>query len=407
MKSLKLILLSFLLVAISCSGKKDGPEKGLVSVNLPGPSAKNLPINDTVQNTKPYVIFVSIDGYRHDYTAKYQPTNLKQIFDHGVHAKSLKPSFPTLTFPNHYSLVTGLYPENHGIVGNFFWDPVRQAKYQMNNGQTVNDGSWYGGEPLWVVAEKSGMRSGTVFWVGSEAEIAGFRASYVLPYEDKASADKRVSKVIEWLSLPEGNRPHFITLYFSVVDSAGHKYGPEPTGADVNQVRDAINEVDTSLGRLREWITQSGLPVNLIVVSDHGMKQLDPNKVVFLDESIKDELPEFTISESGSMTMLHVKNPNDPKDQKLINTTLAKLKEDNRFTALRKNRIPPDLHFSTNDRIGDIVILAAAPYYIVPQRVKSAPYVLRNKATHGWDNKDLEMHGIFYAEGPNFRKIWQ
>src|SRR5579863_3743282 len=186
--------------------------------------------NAAAQQSRPYVVMVSLDGFRYDYARKDGAKHLLALGKEGaVAAEGMIPAYPSLTFPNHYTLVTGLYPEHHGIVANNFYDPARKERYSYTNPATSHDGSWYGGEPLWVLAEKQGMRTACFFWPGSEAAIEGVRPTYYMKYDSKFPNEKRVEQVLDWLKLPEAQRPHFITLYFSLTDSRGHEYGPEST----------------------------------------------------------------------------------------------------------------------------------------------------------------------------------
>ena len=188
------------------------------------------PPNAPATLAKHYVVLVSLDGFRYDYPVKYGAPHLQSMAAHGASAPDgMLPSYPSLTFPNHLSLITGLYPEHHGIVANTFYDPARSATYVYTQPKTNGDGSWYSGTPLWVLAEQQGMRSACLFWPGSEAEIQGKRPSYYLKYDDKLDDTKRIDQIAAWLALPPELRPHFITLYYSNVDHAGHAYGPTPT----------------------------------------------------------------------------------------------------------------------------------------------------------------------------------
>src|ERR1700760_211553 len=196
--------------------------------------------NRPEQSAKHYVVLVSIDGFRYDYAKLYGAPHLNTIAKEGASAPDgMIPSYPSVTFPNHYTLVTGLYPEHHGIVAMSFYDEQRKERYAYNDPKTNSDGSWYGGTPLWVLAEQQGMRSACLFWPGSEAEIQGKRPSYYLRFNDKFDDEKRVDQVVAWLKLPPELRPHFITLYYSNVDHAGHNYGP-----DSEEVRAAVYHVD-------------------------------------------------------------------------------------------------------------------------------------------------------------------
>ncbi len=224
------------------------------------------PPNTAAQQAKHYIVIVSLDGFRFDYAKKYGAKHLLAIAARGASAPDgMIPSFPTLTFPNHYTLVTGLYPEHHGIVSNTFYDPARKERYAYNNPQNSEDGSWYGGTPLWVLAEQQGMRAASFFWVASDADIQGKRPSYYLHYDDKFPDEKRVDQVLAWLRLPPEQRPHFITLYYSNVDYASHKHSP-----DSQEVADAVKHLDEMIGRLEDGLAALSLPVDLIVVSDHG-----------------------------------------------------------------------------------------------------------------------------------------
>src|SRR5579862_736306 len=223
--------------------------------------------NAASERSKPYVVLVSLDGFRYDYAEKYAATHLLSIAAHGASTPDgMIPSYPSITFPNHYTIVTGLHPEHHGIVAMTFLDPTRNQHYSFRDATTVTDGSWYGGVPLWSLAEKQGMRSACFFWPGSEAEIAGERPSYYLHFDDHFPDEARIQQVTDWLRLPPARRPHFITLYYSNVDHAGHQFGPRS-----EQTIDAVHRVDELIGTLRAKLKELSLPIDLFVVSDHGM----------------------------------------------------------------------------------------------------------------------------------------
>src|ERR1700729_4189154 len=225
--------------------------------------------NAAAQQAKHYVVLVSFDGYRYDYPKLYGATHLQAMATHGASApEGMIPSYPSITFPNHLTIVTGLYPEHHGIVANEFYDPQRKQHYAASDPKTNLDGSWYGGVPLCSLAETQGMRSACFFWPGSEAEIAGMRPTYYLKFDDHFPDDKRIQQVIAWLRLPAPQRPHFITLYYSTVDHAGHQFGPESP-----QTAAAVAHVDQLMGDLWAALAKLQLPVDLIVLSDHGMER--------------------------------------------------------------------------------------------------------------------------------------
>ncbi|WP_262712381.1 alkaline phosphatase family protein [Arachidicoccus ginsenosidivorans] len=233
------------------------------------PGRENLP----AQEKKPYLIMISIDGFRWDLADKYNARFLKKMRSCGVEAKSMQPSYPSLTFPNHYAIITGLYPAHHGLVDNYFYDPKKQATYKVSNKNAVRDSSWYGGEPLWVLAEKAGMLTASFYWVGSEAAIDGVRPTYYYKYNEKIPIDSRISAVKSWLELPEAKRPHLITFYFPEVDHMEHLHG-----VDAPETAAAVKFVDQSIEQLYDSCKLTGLPINFIVLSDHGFANLDTTK---------------------------------------------------------------------------------------------------------------------------------
>src|SRR5580700_1270150 len=210
-----------------------------------------------------YLVLVSLDGYRWDYAKRDNATHLLALGKQGVWApEGMLPSYPSLTFPNHFTIVTGLYPEHHGIVANSFFDPGRQARYSMYDPKAVTDGSWYSGVPLWSLAESQGMRTASILWVGSEAKIAGFRPSYYAVFDEKTeptpeSQQARIDDTVALLRLPPADRPHFITIYFSEPDHEGHQFGP-----DAPETRAAEVKMDALIGKLRAALKATGLPID-------------------------------------------------------------------------------------------------------------------------------------------------
>jgi alkaline phosphatase D len=301
------------------------------------------------------------------------------------------PSYPSLTFPNHWSIVTGLYPEHHGIVANSFFDPTRTPeqgqRYSYTDPKTSGDGSWYGGTPLWVLAEKQGMRAACLFWPGSEAEIQGKRPSYYLHYDDKLDDRKRVDQVIAWLSLPPEQRPHFITLYYSNVDHEGHAHGPES-----DEVRAAVHHVDDMIGDLQAGLEKLNLPIDLVVLADHGMVTLN---------GIPVNLSQFAdltdVKTEGSL--LYAKD--DAAAQKLYEQFQAN--PDPRFKVYRRLDVPTGLHYEANVREGDPVLVPEGPYTLrikPPAEGSTTGSTLRGG--HGFAPRNMpEMKAIFYAQGPD------
>jgi predicted AlkP superfamily pyrophosphatase or phosphodiesterase len=348
------------------------------------------PPNTPAQQAKHYVILISLDGFRWDYPRRYGAPHLLQLGFKGASApEGMFPSYPSLTFPNHISIVTGLYPEHHGIVANSFWDPAREETYVYTQTNSNSDGSWYSGTPLWVLAEQQGMRSACLFWPGSEAEIQGKRPSYYLHFDDKLDDEKRVDQVVAWLKLPPELRPHFITLYYANVDHAGHAYGP-----DSDEVRAAVHHLDTMVGDLQKKVAALHLPVDIVVVADHGMVTVQGNSVMLSDYA---DLSQFHTEGS----QLYAKP--DADVQETYEEFLAH--PDPRFKIYRRADVPRYLHFDSNPRAGDPVIVPNGPFEL-RAHATSSENRSSNKphGAHGFDARRMpEMKAIFFAAGPDIR----
>jgi predicted AlkP superfamily pyrophosphatase or phosphodiesterase len=367
-------LLPLLLIAATCAAQD-------VPLVIQTPNPPNL----AAQQSKHYVILVSLDGFRYDYPREYGTPNLTAMARDGASTPDgMLPSFPSVTFPNHYTLVTGLRPEHHGIVAMDFYDPTRKATYVYNDSKANSDGTWYQGTPLWVLAEQQGMRSASFFWPGSEAAIEDVRPTFYLHFDDSFDDAKRIDQVIDWLKLPPAERPHFITLYYANVDHAGHTYGP-----DSPQTRDAVHHVDDMIGQLRDKLKTTGLPIDLIVTADHGMIKTDQQPVV-LDQFAN--LDHF----KTNGTLLYADTEADA--EKAYEEFRAHPSP--KFEAYRRLDVPKDLHYNVSAREGDPVIIPKGPYPLYAHAPKRAP----NVGSHGFDpHKMPEMKAIFFAEGPDIR----
>lgn len=357
---MKMLLLLAIGLALGCENRTDPP------------TAQEM-------DDRPFVIMVSIDGFRHDYAEKFEATNILSMRESGAWAEAMVPSFPSKTFPNHYSLVTGMYPGTHGIVGNKFYSKAKDAYYSIGE-KSVLDGSWYGGTPLWVLAEQNDMRAASYFWVGSEAEIKGVRPSKYEAYDGRVSNASRVNEVLAWLALPKAERPQFITLYFSDVDSRGHSTGP-----DSDQTGDAVRSIDSNIGVLREGIAKSGLNVTLIITSDHGMATI--NEPYFLDVDWRGAKTVF------SSTNVSVFGSN----QEEIDAIKSDIAAIEKVKVYSRDEFPETYHFENADRSGDLLVT------IDPPAVFSTSESI-NGGTHGFDPYvHTDMHTIFYAEGPRIK----
>lgn len=350
-------------------------------------------VNSAEALKAPYVILISIDGYRWDYNKLFSPPNLMQIARDGVQAESLKPVYPSKTFPNHYSLITGLNADHHGIVSNEFYDPSTDRTYSLPDRKAVEDGTWYFGEPLWVTAGKQGMLSASFFWVGSEADILSAHPNFYYRYNDTVPYETRVDQVLAWLKLPPEHRPHFITLYFESVDAAAHHFGVQTA-----QTKEAVMNVDAQIGRLRDGIRASGLEVNLVIVSDHGMSDLDAKKVVLLDETPEAArvLAKFQLLGRGPQMLLYLNRGENPS---VVDEAYRVLSRDAKHYRVWKREQMAKLNYASSPRAGDLIIEPDLPYLV---GVRAHP-PQANGGNHGWDPKNKIMHGIFYAIGPQFQ----
>lgn len=338
---------------------------------------------------QPTVILISIDGCRWDYLDKFSPPTLKKLAANGVRAQALIPVFPTKTFPNHYTIVTGLYPAHHGIVANTMYDPEFKAKFSLSKREAVTDGRWWEGEPLWVTAVKQNQRSGTLFWPGSEAEIAGVRPTYWKVYDDDFPNSARVDTVLAWLDLPATRRPTFLTLYFSDVDNAAHRHGPESPEAEK-----AIRRVDQMLGRLLEGLQRRGIldRVHVIVVSDHGMAPVTRERVIYLDDYL--DLDKVNVVDWNPVLAVRPREMNEEKIyQKLAGAH-------RHLQVYRKNEIPERWHYRQHRRIAPIIGVADDGWTITRHGLRNTAERAYTTGEHGYDNQLAVMRGIFIANGP-------
>ncbi len=339
---------------------------------------------------KPYVILISFDGFRADYLDRYAAPNFQRVARMGVRARGLIPAFPSKTFPNHYSIVTGQYPERHGIVANRFYDPARGRLFALGDTLTVFDGSWYRGEPIWVTAEKQGMVTASYFWVGTEAPIKGIRPTLWKKFDTSVPNSSRVDSALAWLEMPAEQRPHLITLYMSTVDNAGHRYGP-----DDPRVGNAILAVDSALGRLLDGIERLPIRgrVNLILVSDHGMSSVTPETTIPIETLI--DTTGVIIGDIGPNANLHVAQ--DRSRAKRLRDSLNLGLRNGR--AYLRSEVPARLRYRDDPRIGDVVIIMDE-HYVIGRRARMPSEA---GGTHGWNPAFPSMHGIFLAMGPGMR----
>lgn len=336
----------------------------------------------------PYVVLVSFDGFASRYVDQLQPPELLDLAANGIWASDgMLPVYSSKTFPNHYSLATGTYPAKHGIVGNTFYDPTRDEVYRIGDREQVEDGTWYGAEPLWVTAERQGMVAASYYWVGSEADVLGARPSYWRRYDESVDNESRIDQVLDWLSYPPQSRPHLITLYFSLVDGAGHEYGPESV-----EVQQAVAEADSLLRALRQGLSRLPITeqVTLIVTSDHGMDGYLADHIEYLSDALPN-LEGIRPMEMGPNGTLFVEGGRDQviAVRDAINAAL------DHVTAHLTEETPEHLHYRGNPRMGDLVLMPDSGWAVYPANDRPA----RLGFTHGWDPKITSMRALFMAEG--------
>jgi alkaline phosphatase D len=347
---------------------------------------------DSRKPFKNYVLLVSLDGFRWDYNKLYNTPNLNKLAKDGVKAERMIASFPTVTFPNHYTIATGLYPDHHGLINNSFPASDLGLFYRMGDRAAVENAAFYGGEPVWVTAEKQGVKAASFFWVGSEAPVGGMRPTYWKKYDDAVTFDQRIDTVIKWLGYPPEKRPELVTLYFDEPDHTGHNFGPKSP-----QTQKAVERMDSVIGIIREKLStlHDSKKINLIVVSDHGMAAVSSARYI----NIKSLVPERMIASISGGNPVYLINPATGK----ADSILYFLNKEKGLKAWHKADLPAKWHFGTNPRIPEIVVVADSSWSI---GTKPDGSTLRGGA-HGYDNSDSDMFAIFYAVGPAFRKNYE
>lgn len=360
------------------------------------PTPPPAPIAAAPAETRtPVVILVSIDGFRPDYLDRGVTPNLNALKADGVSA-AMRPSFPSKTFPNHWTLVTGLVPDHHGIVGNTMIDPARPGEtFHLS---TDDPWWWNAAEPVWVTAEKAGIRTATEFWPGAsiawgstaKKDEHGIVAGGVRPedwhqYEANVTGLQRVAAVLDWMRRPTATRPRFVTLYFDTVDSAGHEFGPT-----ASQTTAAVADVDRSIGALVEGLAALDQPANLVVVADHGMAATSTDRVIALDTLAP--AADYAVVESGPYASL------DPVPGHEAAVDRALIGHHPHMDCWRKRDIPARLHYGTNARIPAILCLAEPGWLVL----KTPPAKAETGGNHGYDNAAPDMAALFIADGPAF-----
>jgi predicted AlkP superfamily pyrophosphatase or phosphodiesterase len=339
------------------------------------------------------LLLVSMDGFRWDYLERYaeQTPRLRQLRANGVSARSLIPVFPTNTFPNHYSIVTGLRPSRHGIVNNRFFDGGTNRFFNYTQPSSNREPQWWGGEPIWVTAERQGLRSACYFWPGSEAAFDGVRPAFWKPYDYSIPFEQRVSELVQWLTLSPGQRPSMATFYFEETNSVGHRAGP-----DSDATAAAVQKLDTQLGQLLDRLQAEGIAVNVVVVSDHGMARCEPDQAIVLEEYV--DLTEIQIDFEGSVAGLRPA----PGQVDAVLAALAHLPAGAK--AYRAEALPGHFHVTPGPRWPPIIVVGEQGWHVVGRVASLSGGGRKMLGDHGYDPALPDMHGILIAHGPAFAR---
>ncbi len=379
---LPLLLLLSTFPITACAGNHAAPSpSGITAARGSGG------VNRPEHLDAPHVVLISLDGFRADYLDRPDVPNLRRLMQRGTRATSLMPVFPSLTFPNHYSLVTGLYVDRHGLVGNSFYDPARRQTYSLSDREAVGDGTWYRGEPIWVTAEAQGMVTSCFFWPGSEAAIGGIRPAAWRQYDAAVTMDERVRTVVDWLRLPPERRPHLVTLYFSEVDSASHTVPLDSAAVGV-----AIRAVDGAVGALADAV--DALPIRdriyLLITSDHGMVETTAKQTVRLDTLV--DPAEIAQAFGGPVANLHLRDPSRaPRIRDALNAGLR------HGRAYLRDEVPAHHRYRGDPRMGQVVVIMDEAWSLATRPGTSKR---ERWGAHGWDPALASMQAIFIATGP-------
>ena len=335
-----------------------------------------------------YTVIISLDGLRWDYLDTYDVPFMQQLAREGVKAV-MQPSFPSKTFPNHYTLATGLTPDHHGIITNTFWDRERGVEFSLGNKDTRSKGYYYGGDPVWLTAKHQGVKTATVFWVGSDVAIQGEHPTYWLDYQTESAKmgyEARVDEIIRLLRLPEKDRPHLVMAYFEEPDRSGHSYGPMH-----RLTRHAMEDMDLLLSKL--WARIQMLPiasqVNLIITGDHGMTSVDPKRFVDIDDVLPKHWYERFCNDYP--TLIYASAP------QYIDSICDALQGVDHIRAWRKADLPAYLGYGTNKNMGDVVVLPDVEWLFADKPSK------KQRGSHGFDHTAADMQVGFRAVGPDFK----
>lgn len=346
----------------------------------------------TVPTPAPVLVLISLDAFRWDYCVLHpnETPRLRELIREGSSAQALIPVYPSNTFPNHYTIVTGLYPSHHGIINNDFFDPAEGRYFHYNIPGSAQDKRWWKGEPIWVTAIKQGKKAASAYWIGSEAEIAGVRPTFWRAYDPKVTFETRFNELARWLRLPTAERPAVITFYLEETNSIGHKFGP-----DSPELTAAIKLQDGRIGALVDLFKSDGIPANFVIVSDHGMTPISTHRVMLLDDFI--DPASVQLDFFGPAAGLR---PINGDTAALMNA----LRPLTHATAYRREDLPSHFHISSNPRNPPVWIVPDEGWEVYFRSYFNLYRDKFNRGDHGYDPALPSMHGIFIASGPSFRQ---
>lgn len=333
------------------------------------------------------VVLVSIDGFRNDYLDRGITPRLSRLAATGVRGDGMRPAYPVLTFPNHWTLVTGLRPDRHGVVHNVMRDPAI-GRFKAGNEENAADARWWnGGEPIWVTAENAGLRTATMFWPGSQAPVRGVRPTHWIPYDETVPDDARVDQLVRWLVSPE--RIALATLYFELLDDSGHGFGPDSKEVD----RD-VAKIDATIGRLVDALDARGIRANLVIVSDHGMAEVAQGHAIAIEDMV--DARDAELVANGQAVQFAPKPGREREAERSL------LGRHDHYACWKKDATPPQWHYGTHPRVPPIVCQMDEGWDAIA-RADIAKRPAHSRGSHGFDPALPSMRAVFVANGPAFR----
>ncbi|KAG7192090.1 uncharacterized protein KQ657_002450 [Scheffersomyces spartinae] len=379
------------------------------------PDTGKTVLSNSTHKFYPTTLLISIDGLHPHYISASNTPTMHKLFVEKFGAPYMIPSFPSSTFPNHWTLVTGLFPSEHGIVGNTFYDPVLKKQFINTNPKVggLDPEFWKGGEPVWTTAFKQGVNSAIHMWPGSEVPgigIDGGGPLYVDKYNGSELLSNKVDRIFTWLDIEEiDKRPELVLTYVPTIDLYGHKFG-----ISGSELVEALNYVDDFIDLIQLELKKRNLQdlVNMVIVSDHGMAPTSNNRLLYLDDII--DLNKIEHIDGWPLFGLRPKQEfpvDDIYDE--LKEKLSKQKHNNSFDVYKVQDIPAEFEFGGASS-GHKFDYRLAPIWIIPHvgySVTTKAQMEKNggdykpKGVHGYNNTELLMRAVFLAQGPYFDKL--